>query len=255
MPGFFQTIHPLTWVLVLGAGAVLFLGIFPLIRITLGRWLKRRNLHGYDLIRGTLGVFYVFWAINTLWLDTVWLPWIQMGAFLLLSGCLFWFAGRDFLAGMILRAGGRLKKTIKIPEIPCDGPIERLSWLGLYVHQENGGLIYIPYGRIIFQILHVGTPEGSLVSRSFFLSIPRDLSQETFKKMIFREGLTCPGSVGDFPPLWKVQHETTDKTSLDSVSGKLTITALAEEYLDTMESRIRRKLSLLISHNQSQEEK
>jgi len=160
-----------------------------LFRIALYR-ITQRNL-ALDFLKRYLTVFellgwsaFTFWFLDTLFASSPHKTIIHLIFLILVAFFISWFVLRDLISGVIIKARFNLMKGQKIRYGKLTGEIKKTGLLALYIRDDNGIDIIIPYTKVDQKEIRLNYRENGEVESSFTIELNSILNTEdTIEKM------------------------------------------------------------------------
>jgi len=159
------------------------------------------------LFEAVIWFLFIYWSLSLIFLDRFYFNLI-LG--FVLAGILFWvfwFAMRDWVAGIILKLQHSYRPGQWIELEGNSGKINRCGLLGLEIVNRKGRVISLPYGSIAGKILENVQPEQILQRQVFRMETSRKKSlEETIAHLRFII-MNAPWSATDKEPEIKLLGE------------------------------------------------
>jgi len=119
-----------------------------------------------------------------------------------------WFAGRDIVAGFILRSNSGFMLNAEIKSGEYEGIVAEFYSRNFKLISENGDKILIPYSQILGKSIKFFAQEKSRISKRIQLEINTTLSFDKLKSLLKFQILTNPKSLINKEPVFSiVKHE------------------------------------------------
>lgn len=114
----------------------------------------------------------VLWATSHVFDGQPIYAWGALGVLALLGIGAVWFAVRDVLSGLILKAEGtyQIDQVVRVDGI--EGRIERLGFRTVALTTETGGLIKVPYSRLAHKAVAVQHANDLIGPHTFQVDVP-----------------------------------------------------------------------------------
>ena len=139
-------------------------------------------------------LFFIFWAIDYLFREKFYYPYLVGALILIVIGFLGWFLLRDIFAGIIFRVKYNLKTGAHIRAGDISGNIKSLYLTCLKIRTDDGQLLRVPYSRInhelITELLHPDTLEENILR----LQVDSSLSKPQAETLIRTTVMNTPWS-------------------------------------------------------------
>jgi hypothetical protein len=119
-----------------------------------------------------------------------------------------WFAGRDIVAGFILRSNSGFMLNAEIKTDEFDGVIVEFFSRNFKLINENGDKILIPYSQILGKSIRFTTQEKSRISKRIQIKIKTEMSFDKLKEVLRFQIMTHPKAlISKVPVFSKANHE------------------------------------------------
>ena len=119
-----------------------------------------------------------------------------------------WFAGRDIVAGFILRSNSGFMLNAEIKSGEYEGIIVEFYSRNFKLIGENGDKVLIPYSQILGKPIKFFAQEKSRISKRIQLEINTNMSFDKLKSILKFQILTNPKSLINKVPVFNiVKHE------------------------------------------------
>lgn len=138
--------------------------------------------------------FFLLWAVQQFFQHRAFYTAVGIGALALLLIRASWFAIRDVIAGIILKAEDayEINQCIKLPSV--EGKIRRPGHRSLEIEIEGGQIVKIPYGKIAGEERILSDPRETGRSHAFQLTAPASMAPEQVAERLRRAALNSPWS-------------------------------------------------------------
>lgn len=148
----------------------------------------------FPFIEMAIWGFYLLWAAQQFFQHRPFYAAVWIGTLALLAVWASWFAIRDVIAGIILKAEDayEINQRIKLPSV--EGKIHRLGHRSLEIEIEGGQIVKIPYGKIAGEQRILSDPRETGRSYSFQVTAPKTLEPEQAAEQLRRAALDSPWS-------------------------------------------------------------
>ena len=166
---------PLTFaILVSGQKArLLFLRIFPAIEMIL--WFM-----------------FIFWAMNQLFGETEFYPFMAGSLIIVLVAIIGWYFLRDYISGIIFKADHSLEPGHNIVTSSISGTIKQLGYRSIQIITNEGEDISITYTSLINEKIRKPSDKGKYAGRVINLKISPAYQAEKIQNMLKRRMLEIP---------------------------------------------------------------
>lgn len=148
----------------------------------------------FPFIEMAIWGFFLLWAAQQFFQHRPFYTAVWIGALALLLIWASWFAIRDVIAGIILKAEDayEINQRIKLPSV--EGKIRRLGHRSLEIETAEGQIVKIPYGRIAGEERILSDPRETGRSYAFQVSAPASMAPEQAAERLRRAALNSPWS-------------------------------------------------------------
>lgn len=174
----------------LGAGA-LFLGLRllkkALILILRSEYLRTAFQRNFPAIELLFWFGFLLWGAGVVFQDSFYNFFAVAVISAAFAAWLFWIAGRDWVAGIILR----MQDALEVDEIlqigDLGGVVRRLGYLSIDIEADNGDLIKVPYRSITGQIYRNRKKRSRSEMQQMQIEIPAALAadaSQTLRQLI-----------------------------------------------------------------------
>lgn len=172
--------------------------------------LDHRVNRAFPFIEAFIWTLFLIWASQQLFAGKPVYTVVLTGAILLIVVWASWFAIRDVVAGIILKAEDayEVNQWIKVKEI--EGRIKKLGYRSLYIEAEGGQTLRLPYGEIAGEQRILSDLRETSRSHAFSLEMPKTLSIEETAERLRRRLLNSPWSSPKRDPRVKYLGESGD---------------------------------------------
>ena len=143
--------YSVIWFILLGIGIFL---LFRFLKKLINYWIperKNRTLKYERLLpvlEGIIWFSWVIWGVQGVFNNKLVYSLIILGLLVVIIISLFWFAIRDFIAGVILKLEGafNIGERIKVKEM--EGRVKELGYFGMKLENFQGEIISMPYSAV-----------------------------------------------------------------------------------------------------------
>ncbi len=157
-------------------GGIILYMILRIIQIVLIRFIENSKIISkinrvYSIIELFIGELYILWIISYFLKNSPSIG-IVLSIILITSiGLIFWYAGRDFISGFIIKSnsGFRINSRIKTNDI--EGVIINFYARNLKLINDKGEKLIIPYSTLINKDILVRNRNKSRISKHIILKI------------------------------------------------------------------------------------
>ncbi len=148
----------------------------------------------FPFIEMAIWGFFLLWAAQQFFQHRPFYSAVWIGVLALLAVWASWFAIRDVIAGLILKAEDayEINQRIKLPSV--EGKIRRLGHRSLEIETADGQIVKIPYGRIAGAERILSDPRGTGRGYAFQISAPASMAPEQAAERLRRAALNSPWS-------------------------------------------------------------
>ena len=193
--------------------------------------LIKKNFSYFELI---VWFFFILWSINSVLKDTFYHMVAILSLFAILVGWLGWFAGRELIAGIMLRLTDNYQVGQNIRMQQLDGIINHIGFLSLSVQGDEGTIIKVPWSRISGQIYSKGIREDKSNRHTFTVNIPAAVKITELEQKVTQAVLLSAGSAIDKEPVIR------QITQLENSSEyQVTVFAINPEYFQSIEQNVK----------------
>jgi len=113
----------------------------------------RRGISTYfPLFESVLWLLFLLWTVQVLFQDLEGYRIALLLCFFLVVGSLFWFLGRDMIAGLVLRIQDSFDVDQEISIGEAHGTIVTVGSTVLRIQQDDGGIVTLPYSHIAREV-------------------------------------------------------------------------------------------------------
>ncbi len=133
--------------------------------------LRKVLLNNLPVIEMAAWFVYLIWAIQFLWIGNR-LYALELSVILsIFVLAVSWFSLRDFIAGAVFKASGKFSKneTVRIGDFA--GKIAGLESRNLVLETEKGETVYIPYSKVLGNVIIRSHPAENVMSHTFQMHI------------------------------------------------------------------------------------
>ncbi len=178
---------------------------------------------------------YVIWAIQYLWQSNRLFA-LELSVILSLFVLVVsWFSLRDFIAGAVFKASGRFVKNEMVQTGEFSGRISGFESRNLILETEKGETVYIPYSKILGNIIVKSHPSENVLSHTFRLEIAGVSISPELMERIKVAIITSPWSSLKREP--KIRPVDSEDKSVSIV--EITVYAISSEHFVQLENYIR----------------
>jgi len=126
-----------------------------------------------------------------------------------------WFAGRDIVAGFILRSNSGFMLNAEIKTDEYDGVLVEFFSRNFKLINENGDKILIPYSQILGKSIRFTTQEKSRISKRIQIKINTEMSFDKLKELLRFQIMTHPKALISKVPVFSIANHKNDVFELD----------------------------------------
>ncbi len=197
--------------------------------------LRKALLNYLPVVEMAVWFIYIIWAIQFLWIGNR-LYALELSVILsLFVLAVSWFSLRDFIAGAVFKASGKFSKneTVKIGDF--SGKISGFESRNLILETEKGETVYIPYGKVLGNVIIRSHPAEKVMSHTFQMHL-KNISDPIEVMNRIKVGILAS-------PLSSLKKEPKIKL-LDSGDGlapvfEITVYAIETEHFVRLEKYVR----------------
>ena len=172
-----------------------------LLRIISNSKLSSRINRSYSIILIFIALLYILWAIPYFFEISMSLGVILSLILIISILLLFWFAGRDFIAGFFIRANSGFKINSRIKTDNLQGVIIEFYGRNFKLINDKGEKILIPYTNIISKNILIKNSDKSRISKHISLKIKSVENYEDLINDIRFKIMMHPKSLVNIAPL------------------------------------------------------
>ncbi|MCF8217736.1 MAG: mechanosensitive ion channel [Bacteroidales bacterium] len=193
--------------------AIILFGLFRILNFTvpllpLKTEQKKRFKKALPVVEFVAWFIFLIWGINYFIKYNSYFA-LALGILVLLIFIWFaWYALRDIIAGIIMKANRGLNLNDMVDIADYHGKIKRFGIRNLVLETENGKSIFLPYTMIIKQELIRSHPAEKILSHTFTLTTPKDKTIEQSMREIHKSLLSLPWTSRIKKPLIRAEQET-----------------------------------------------
>jgi small-conductance mechanosensitive channel len=181
------------------AVALVLFAILWLLKLVLKNTPLRKSVRGrveriMPLVEGIVWLGFMLWCIGQLVRNEIWTSIGVLVIIILIVILLFWLVIRDYLAGIVLKIDGTVKKNdwIKVKDI--EGKITELGSRTMTIMTTSGETVNVPYSTISGEISARPNPGEELINHSFELKLSKISDAESTITDLNRGILNAPWS-------------------------------------------------------------
>jgi len=126
-----------------------------------------------------------------------------------------WFAGRDIVAGFILRSNSGFMLNAEIKSGEFEGIVAEFYSRNFKLISENGDKVLIPYSQILGKPIRFFTQEKSRISKRIQLDIKTTMNFEKLKSLLKFQVMTNPNSLLNKVPIFSIVKHDKDGYIID----------------------------------------
>lgn len=227
-----------------GPFALIAIGIGLLLTLVLGTWLLRlvpmtrgrRELAGRAIpVIAAIAIFaYLFFAVGTLFrADPDSIPYAR-AALLLVLGAASWFAIRDIIAGLFIKAGRvcRVGDHVQIGDVK--GRVERMGLRVMSVETSQGEEAILPYGSLTrSSLLRSPVVEGAAL-HVFEVELSTQSAVSNVRRIVRQSALNSH---------WSSAVRSPEVVAVTPNRFEVTLFALDADYAPVIEAAVRAALT------------
>jgi len=228
--------------------AVLFVGVLLFLGMTAVRYIGNAIFSKSKLwkvfqrfgpsVEALIWLIFVVRSIGLLIDDPIYYH-ITLGAIATVSVlCLSWFAGKDWIAGLVFKTQRVYETGQRIRIGEEQGRIRRLGYLSLDVETKNGEHLTIPYSRITGRIHGTSQPEASTRYHRFEVRTTKTQTASSTMKDLRAAILYSPWSSHQKEPQIRLLSESVDGFLFEAV-----VYSPGSEYSRAIEEDVRAAFS------------
>ncbi|MGM0612089.1 MAG: mechanosensitive ion channel domain-containing protein [Bacteroidota bacterium] len=223
--------------------AIVLLGLFRVLNfvvplLTVKTLQKRRFKKALPIIEFVAWFIFLIWGINYFIKYNSYFA-LALGILVLLIFVWFaWYALRDIIAGIIIKANRGLNLNDMVDIADHHGKIKRFGIRNLILETENGKSIFLPYTMIIKQELIRSHPAEKILSHTFTLKTSKDKTIEQTLQEIRKSLLSLPWTSRIKKPMIRAEQETGENYVF-----RVTAYSIEKGYFVMIENAIREAFS------------
>jgi len=181
------------------AVALMLFAILWLLKLVFKNTPLRKSVRGrveriMPLVEGIVWLGFMLWCIGQLIRNEIWTSIGVLVIIILIVVLLFWLVIRDYLAGIVLKIDGTVKKNDWIRVKHIEGKITELGNRTMIVMTTSGETVNIPYSTISGEISAKPNPGEELINHSFELKLSKISDAESIITDLNRGILNAPWS-------------------------------------------------------------
>lgn len=207
-------------------------------------WLTRsgnrwRLQYVFPMLEAVVWLFYAGWSIGLIFSDSLYSGLAMLSVLGAAVILITWFAGRDWIAGVVLkvRHAFELEQRIQIGEY--NGKVRYIGYLGVDLEKDNGELVKIPFSRINGEIRWLRPPESVAAHSRFELELPRIWPALEAARRVREAILSSPWSSVQREPQVRLAATNADHYVFEAV-----VYAQETEFLQAIENDVKRYLNV-----------
>ncbi|HNS17892.1 MAG TPA: mechanosensitive ion channel [Bacteroidales bacterium] len=159
------------------------------------RFARMGFLHHLRVVLGFIAwLFFIFWAMDYLFRNEFFFPYLLSVLILLVVGFLGWYLLRDLFAGIVFRVKYSLKKGTHIRAGEISGIIQSQHLTCLKIITDDGQMLRVPYSRINHEMIIERVQPGVLKGTVVHLLVDSSLSKYQVETLIHDTILNLPWS-------------------------------------------------------------
>ncbi|MFW6019845.1 MAG: mechanosensitive ion channel domain-containing protein [Bacteroidales bacterium] len=199
---------------------------------------KRQFKKALPVVEFVVWFVFLIWGINYFIKYNSYFA-LALGILVLLIFIWFaWYALRDIIAGIVIKANRDLNLNDMVDIADHHGKIIRFGMRNLILETENGKNIFLPYSMIINQELIRSHPAEKILSHTFKLTTSKDRSIEQTIQEIHKTILSLPWTSRIKKPVIRAEQEN-DKNYI----FRVTTYSIEKGYFIMIEQALREAFS------------
>jgi small-conductance mechanosensitive channel len=192
-----------------------------------------RILSGIEAI---VWVAYAFWAIERIFVDSLYSSVATLSLLAVLGVLLAWFVIKDWVAGVVLRVQDVYESDQFLELGERRGRVTRLGHLTIEIEHENGDRVKIPYSRISGQIHSIHHPDALSNYYRFRIVVPRPVSVADASLALRTAILNTPWSSSNRPIRINLLDTTQETHTFEAV-----VYATRQSFAQSIEDAVRQE--------------
>ncbi len=196
-------------------------------------WLARL----FPVIELLIWLAFLVWAFRQIFNEPFYFSVFFIALAFIAMGWLGWYAARDYIAGIILRAQDIYEPGQQIIVGEYKGRIRKLGYLSIELEEDDGTLLKLPYSKLTGQI-HYSKKQGSQVTcQSFTLQVPSAKVSHDFLESLAGMILNSPWHVTHRQPQINKGEPAGNETPVDVI-----VYTYGQESFERLQSELRLKI-------------
>ncbi|MFZ0389717.1 MAG: mechanosensitive ion channel domain-containing protein [Calditrichia bacterium] len=201
------------------------------------RSLRQTLLRFLPLVESLVWLYFLLWSLRHIFkTPQFYLP-LAVFVLLLGLGAVFWYAGRDFIAGMIFKLAESLKPGEQIQLENLEGKVVSIGHLSLQIETGEGELASVPYSRLAGQVRRQQKAAEVQESGQFRLSLPANISPAQAGEKIRLAVMNSPWASPLKEPRIQVVADNGDQRDYQVV-----VFTAGEGYIGKIETYVRERI-------------
>ena len=200
-----------------------------------------KYLRFYPVLELIIWFGFIFWVLRKVFADTIFFTIFFVAIFIVGLLWFGWYAARDYIAGVILRAQDNYEVGQYLETDSVKGLIAKTGYFNFEIENEDGTRLKLPYGKIAGNI-HLSKNEQAMIrSFSFPLQISSQKILDGALQKVYLTLLNCPWHVPYKKPLIKKMEDLADLTRFEII-----VFTYGAESFEKLQVYVKKQLSEII---------
>jgi small-conductance mechanosensitive channel len=193
----------------------------------------------FPFIEAIIWILFLIWASQQFFTEKPIYNVFLAGAVVVVIVWASWFALKDVIAGIILRAEDAYETNQIIKLNNLEGKVRKLGYRSLGIETETGEYVKIPYSQIAGQLRVLSDPQQATHSHRFTITVPKSCSLDETARQLRLLALSAPWSSPKKEPQVKSLNDDDENYRFEVV-----VYSLGEIYFRKIEDYVRARISL-----------
>ncbi|KAA3613581.1 MAG: hypothetical protein D8M58_17005 [Calditrichaeota bacterium] len=199
--------------------------------------LPLQNQKYFPVVEMVVWIVFSFWALKEAISDPVYYSVFFITFSLIILFWIGWFAGRDYIAGIIWRSQASYETGQKLIINDINGRISKLGYLNLELEKNDGTVVRLPYSKISADITYNKNENSTVFTYTFYVEPKDEISNESFEK-IRTALINSPWHLSYLQPQIQKVNKNENKTTLEII-----VHTLSENGLEKLQSIVNRQIA------------